>query len=292
MPIKLGTNTINAIKLGTTTVNKVCVGSTQVFPVSIPIDYTEPFYVQNDNNYDIDVYWETSDGGSAQTPFPSMPSVFYSTNRNIPLAQWTEVEFDYDLDTNSLGATVTVPANSKMYMYLYLTSDSKGLESLTANGTGATTLTCPDQENYSIGGNAMSLLYGQDFTGSETAFPTGTTHNLSMVFTDPYLVNAGNLLLPATTLTSHCYDEMFFGSAIVTAPELPATTLVDGCYNEMFRGCTNLNSINVGATSWNTSYTNDWLLNASATGTFTKPTNTTIPTGASGIPSGWTVVNK
>ena len=288
--IKFGTQSISAVKLGTTTISKVCVGSVQVFPVNTPIDYTEPFYVQNDNNYDIDLLWDTNNG-TGGSPFSSMPSVFYSTNRNTPLAQWTEVVWDYNSETGGVGATVTVPANSKMYMYLYLSADYKGLESLTADGTTITALTCPDQENYSIGGNAMSLLYGQDFTGSETAFPTGTTHNLSMVFTDPYLVDAGNLLLPATTLTDNCYDGMFTGSYIVTAPELPATTLAQGCYSQMFTGCPYLNSITVGATSWDTSYSSGWVSGVSATGTFTKPSTTTIATGDDGIPSGWTVNN-
>ena len=288
--IKFGTQSISAVKLGTTTISKVCVGSVQVFPVNTPIDYTEPFYVQNDNNYDIDISWDTNDG-SGDSPWVFMPSVFYSTNRNTPLAQWTEVVWEYNFDTGYVGATVTVPANSKMYMYLYLSDGYRGLESLTANGRTVTTLTCPDQEDYSIGGNAMSLIYGQDFTGSETAFPTGTTHNFSGVFTDSYLVDAGNLLLPATTLTSHCYDKMFWVSHIVTAPELPATTLAQGCYSQMFTDCPNLASITVGATSWDTSNSSGWVTGVSATGTFTKPSSTTIATGDDGIPSGWTVNN-
>ena len=49
--------------------------------------------------------------------------------------------------------------------------------------------------------------------------------------------------LPATTLADYCYDGMFIGcTGLTSAPELPATTLANGCYSYMFRGCTSLTS--------------------------------------------------
>ena len=51
------------------------------------------------------------------------------------------------------------------------------------------------------------------------------------------------LLLPATTLTSECYNNMFLGcSSLTMAPELPATTMALRCYNYMFMNCTSLAS--------------------------------------------------
>ena len=101
--------------------------------------------------------------------------------------------------------------------------------------------------------------------------------------------------LPATTLTSDCYENMFSGCTNITkAPDLPATTLADLCYAEMFRGCTNLNSIRCLATDISaTNCTTNWLDGTAATGTFTKAASmTSWPTGASGIPDGWTVVDE
>jgi hypothetical protein len=43
-------------------------------------------------------------------------------------------------------------------------------------------------------------------------------------------------------------------------------------------------------TTWDESVFRDWLLNASSSGTFYKPKGLEIPTGASGIPEGWNVV--
>ncbi len=98
--------------------------------------------------------------------------------------------------------------------------------------------------------------------------------------------------LPATTLKNYCYSNMFQGcTSLTTAPSLPATTLASNCYYGMFQSCTVLNSVTVGATSWNSSYSSSWLNGVAATGTFTKPASTTIISGNSGIPSGWTVVN-
>ena len=102
--------------------------------------------------------------------------------------------------------------------------------------------------------------------------------------------------LPATTLTESCYAGMFIGCTnLTTAPELPATTLVNLCYNQMFKRCTKLNEVTMLATS-DIPHTNclfEWMLDVSPNGTFNKSSlMNSLPTGESGIPKGWTVVNK
>ena len=107
--------------------------------------------------------------------------------------------------------------------------------------------------------------------------------------------------LPAETLVSGCYYRMFYGcTSLTAAPELPATTLVNYCYQDMFYGCTNLSSITMLATDISaSSCLNYWVSGVASTGTFTKAASLVqgskagqIPTGTSGIPKGWTVVNK
>ena len=107
--------------------------------------------------------------------------------------------------------------------------------------------------------------------------------------------------LPATALAISCYREMFHGCTNLTAaPELPATTLVNYCYQGMFYGCTNLSSITMLATDISAYYClKDWVSGVASSGTFTKASSLIqgsetgqIPTGTSGIPEGWTVVNK
>ena len=98
--------------------------------------------------------------------------------------------------------------------------------------------------------------------------------------------------LPATTLADSCYASMFSACIGLTqAPELPATTLVNSCYKQMFLGCTSLSIIKCLATS-NISSNNLllWTSDVASSGTFYKVAGTTWPTGHSGIPNWWTVV--
>lgn len=100
--------------------------------------------------------------------------------------------------------------------------------------------------------------------------------------------------LPATTLADGCYQAMFQGcTSLTTAPTLPATTLTLQSYWKMFNGCTNLNKVTCLATSITaTNCTEEWLDGVASSGTFYKdPSMTSWTTGASGIPSGWTVVD-
>ena len=96
--------------------------------------------------------------------------------------------------------------------------------------------------------------------------------------------------LPAMTLFVSCYSSMFQGcTSLVTAPELPARYLAHQCYSSMFANCTSLNNVTMLATDISaTNCLKDWLLRVSATGDLYCPNELTIPTGTSGIPSGWT----
>ena len=94
--------------------------------------------------------------------------------------------------------------------------------------------------NFDVQGNAMSLLFGDnykgqtDLTGKHSAFYSLFSGNIKVV-------NAENLSLPATTLANNCYYGMFRGcTSLVTTPQLPATTLTVYCYSDMFNGCTSL----------------------------------------------------
>ena len=148
--------------------------------------------------------------------------VFYSTDQT----NWSSMG-----STSTTGITATIPANGRLY--LKATANAWGgsgvYNSITASG------------NHNVGGNIMSLLYGDNFK-DKTVFPSGSTSNFQYLFmSDNKLVSAENLVLPATTLASYCYNGMFSGcSSLTTAPALPATTLAGSCYQEMFYGCTSL----------------------------------------------------
>ena len=101
-------------------------------------------------------------------------------------------------------------------------------------------------------------------------------------------------VLPATTLTTACYMGMFSGcTSLTVAPKLPATTLGVWCYQEMFYGCTRLNEITCLATNISAEdCTTNWLSGVASSGTFYKnPNMTSWGSGASGIPTRWTVLD-
>ena len=102
-------------------------------------------------------------------------------------------------------------------------------------------------------------------------------------------------VLPATTLAQACYSAMFYKcSSLAEAPALPATTLTYYCYSYMFSGCSRLKKVIMLATDIISAdeCLQYWLINVSSTGTFIKsPKMTSLPTGSSGIPSGWTIVD-
>lgn len=166
---------------------------------------------------------------------------------------------------------------------------------------------------FNVYGNVLSLKYGDNFANIKN-------DDYMVSFNGSKVVDASNLILPATAVTSYSYsskfaycrklttapelpattlanyscNSMFYECAsLATAPVLPATTLAGSCYMTMFNGCTSLNYIKCLATDISAaSCLTDWLSGVSPTGTFVKKAGVTWPTGASGIPSGWTVIEE
>ena len=101
-------------------------------------------------------------------------------------------------------------------------------------------VTMPDE--YAVFGNAMSLLYGDEFADKyEIQFRVQSYGFRGLLADCTGLTDASHLVLQATVLQPACYDSMFSGcTSLEYGPELPATTLTDGCYDRMFAGCTNL----------------------------------------------------
>ena len=104
--------------------------------------------------------------------------------------------------------------------------------------------------------------------------------------------------LPATTLTNECYQFMFYGCTSLTkTPELTAYSFYLRCYNGMFKNCSSLNEVHCRvsseySSSQISSNTKDWLSGVASTGTFYTNSDARWPSGASGIPAGWTRVNS
>ena len=93
-------------------------------------------------------------------------------------------------------------------------------------------------------GNIMSLLNGENYSNADALSENEAFDKLFQDNTK--LIDASGLLLPATTLTSYCYNSMFDGCTNLTTVStnlLPATTMKDGCYQYMFCNCTSLTTV-------------------------------------------------
>ena len=92
----------------------------------------------------------------------------------------------------------------------------------------------PENSPVDCTGDIRTLIDYEDYANADTK-----NARFCRLFSNTALRTAPSL--PATTLASNCYREMFYGcSALTTAPELPAETLAVNCYTDMFNGCSAL----------------------------------------------------
>ena len=146
----------------------------------------------------------------------SKAGLSYSTDNG---STWTALEAD--------SITPTVTAGSKI-----LWKNNTTLTPSSNDGIGK----FRSVRKFDVQGNIMSLCYGDDFVNQTSL--SGKDYVFKELFFESKILNAKNLILPATTLSYGCYAETFYGCKfMVTAPELPATTLTDYCYSSMFEGC-------------------------------------------------------
>lgn len=152
--------------------------------------------------------------------------------------------YSYSTDNGTTWSSITAQ-KGKTLSVATINNGGKVLFKCSANnlGTGYSAYNCfLASGNHIVYGNAMSLLYGDNFA-SNSEFRSGSTNCLVSIFRDDtYLSDASNLILPALTCTYQCYNGMFRGCTnLAHGPELPATTYIGGgCYASMFEGCVNL----------------------------------------------------
>ena len=144
-----------------------------------------------------------------------------------------------------------------------------------------------------IFGNVMSLLKGKDNLEGATAIEAKNAFYGLFAGAENLVNNADRqLVLPATTLTEGCYDNMFSGcKGIEKAPELPAPKLEKGCYQEMFFDCAKLNSVKCLASDVAASDAlKDFLKGAGTAAEKAPVIETATPLPAGTVPSNFTEV--
>jgi len=129
--------------------------------------------------------------------------------------------------------TPTISAGSSIMWKGTLTPNStRGIGKFSAN------------KKFNIKGNPMSLLYGDNFVGQKSL--SGKGYAFKLLFNNNIYVNdVSEMILPATTLASYCYNGMFYGCTAMTSvvSTLPSTSMKEGCYNSMYYNCKSLTSV-------------------------------------------------
>ena len=279
--------------------------------VSFVEDVDEIRYMQKINYAERYLTFKALESGTFTLTVPAnvnstyMTSISYSTNNG---ETWNTTTID------NTAQTITTPTVNTGGKVLWRGVGKQMANSTSSGGYSQFSST----GNFNVSGNIMSLLYGDEFA-NQVAFQSDTTYNFARLFDNAIkLITAENLILPATTLSAYCYNNMFSGctslttapvlpattlsaycyrymfegcTSLTTAPELPATTLANNCYTRMFSGCSNLNYIKaMFTTTPSVASTLNWVSDVAATGTFVKNSAATWNvTGINGIPTGWTV---
>lgn len=228
-------------------------------------DYTKDYFtIENTGDDILSVVFKQRDSQTGDI-FDTQVTISYRTITS----DWIETYEQINIEPH---ASIEIKANFR--------SDSSSIINCVMEGN----TTCD------IKGNIMSLLFGDDFIGKTIL--TGYNYAFSALFAyNQNIVNAENLILPATVLSSYCYNTMFGGCTnLTTAPVLPATELARYCYGYMFYDCTSLNNITVAFTDWvSEERTASWVKDVAATGTFTCPADLQELRGWDFIPEGWTI---
>ena len=174
-----------------------------------------PFYLEALENMDIKI---------VKVGSPNDISLVYSFDNE----NWED--FDY-ITTDYTITGISVLEGQKLY-----------LKSKSENGSFSTTLShyyyIKASKKFNVAGNIMSLIYN-NFIDKTEINSYGCFNNLFHGSTMNRLIDASNLILPATTLSESCYSQMFTSCQYLEkAPKiLPAITLTSSCYSMMFYNC-------------------------------------------------------
>lgn len=151
--------------------------------------------------------------------------------------------------------------------------------------------------DYKVSGNLFSLR-----NTNPSVFSTYTSvleeEFKYLFYESTHLIDASGLITTQiTSVNSRGFENVFaLCSALTTAPDFSSITSVTNGFDYAMYSCTHLTNVTApNISTWDTSDFNSWLAasGTGATGTkiFNAPTGLEIPTGISGIPTGWTRVD-
>lgn len=250
------------IYLGLAAISEVYYGSTKLWPANYANNYlTITNTSANTATWNIRI--------PTQVNATMLPSISFSFDNG---ATWTTHENDSS-KTENMTIAINITAGGSVLLKANATR--LGTSSTATENTRMFGASTNNGATWTISGNILSLVYGDNFVG-KTSLPSGTTsydywfaylfsyNNASMHY---QITDASNLILPlmnvpnygyysmfmncrglvagpslstVTSLGSDCFYGMFYNCySLATAPELPSVTSMNsGSYRFMFQNCT------------------------------------------------------
>lgn len=256
-------------------------------------------------------------GGGAPTPEPDALNFYMPNGGTISLNKIgspTVVELEYSLDR---GATWTVwPEDGSgnrsltltawQRMYVRNTSETStgfstsygdyyyfSFDNITYARGNVDTLKCKNGEDAIMTSNCYRRLFNNAVnlkTIPDLRSITLAAYCYAYTFNGCTGIVKPVGTIDAITLADGACFYMFNGcSNLETAPILKAENAKTACYQQMFTNCGSLKEIKVKLKRLSSeSDLFRWVDSVASTGDFYCPAELTIPTGVSGIPSGWT----
>lgn len=263
VPIMAGGNLPNAVK-------GVSAGGNDK-PLD-PLDVRCPFFIKNESA-DVALIRIFKRGGNS-------PSIEIDISQNAK--DWETIG-----TTSTDGLYINILPYSKLYLRAEISSWASSSALISTN-------TIKVNKNYSIGGNLLSLLYGEEFNGQKEFKNESANAFVGLFYQEDnqeaYLIDASSLQLNAEIVPMGAYDSMFhFCYNLEFAPIIKGQIFGDGSCSVLFDGCSKINRIECHATNPTSQQFNNWVQNVAPNGTFVKKRGVTWPSGNSGIPTGWTV---
>lgn len=172
-----------------------------------------------------DYLWIKNDGQSTNT-------ITFTKNANALV--WHSVN-GADWVEDTANGSITIASGEK----LYLRSRWKTAYNQTTN-TINTLNTIKATDDCSVGGNILSLVYGEHFNRQDMMGEKRQTF-YRLFYQNIYLTDASRLVLPTELTYTYIFSQLFYGcTALTTIPTLPYETLTSNCYHSMFYNCSSL----------------------------------------------------
>lgn len=159
-------------------------------------------------------------------------TAYYSTDSG---SSWTAI-------ASGSGSKSIATINSGDTIWIKATSSTSGQQAKWATDYNKNSY-FNSTKAYKVYGNAMSLLVGENFATADTITETFALCGIFYGGNNASnLIQAKNLVLPATTVTRSSYNGLFRGCAkLESCPAiLPALRLYQDTYSSMFEGCRSL----------------------------------------------------